>query len=221
MNERNKLAVPEVPVVEPELRNWGVVFRDRRKLFRTASIEGLYRSPQRDHHEPIPGDPEERPKERPDVLLALETWEKMRDTLVATVEIGEKPKANLEYFALTYWYAGLGYQGPVRPGYTGPPIQVVLRKLSQRAGYKVDLQGYCQLVYLGKCKMAPVLYKWPGIGYIAARTSEAHPVKAEKLSPIGRASYPQFSTPHISPTRAPRTTTSVAPILREFGIRTK
>ena len=209
------MAVPIVEVVEPELRNWGVVFRDRRKLFRTASIEGLYRSPQRGHHEPIPGDQEERPKERPDVLLALETWMKLRDTLAPTLDIGLKARPNLEYFALSYWYAFL-----IRPGFTGLPIQIPLRHLSRRAGYRVDQQGYCQLVYLGKCKMAPVIYKWPGIGYIAGRNDQPRPAPAERSSPIGRAAYPQFSSPQTV-RQAPRATAALAPMGRSLGIRTK
>ena len=140
----------------------------------------MYRSPQRDHHEPIPGDPEPKPAAGIGFSLrrAIRTDQIIRGALTAP------GNANLSFRALSYWYAFR-----IRPGFAGPPIWPFLRALSRVAGYRIDQSGYAEIVLLTEVKLRPLLYFPPEIGYNPPKLVFA-PARAESPPPIGRAALP-------------------------------
>jgi len=191
----------ELEPVRYDLREWGHFFRDRRRLERARSAEGNYRSPQRDHHEPIPGDPEPKVVDGPGFSLrrALRTDLIIRETFHVKPE--EKGRPNLAFRALSYWYAFR-----VRPGPTGAPIYPYLRMLSRAAGYRIDQDGYAEIVLLSECKLLPALYKSEDSAYKPANVFT--PAQAERPPRSGTASFPLHiaAPPRSAPVMQQRST---------------
>lgn len=180
MRDNNALALTvDLEPVRERLREWGHFYRDRRRTARAASAEGNYISPQRNHHEPIPGDSEPHPTERGfSRRRADDTNAMVRDTFCPY------EGANVSFRALSFWYCM-----KVRPGMMGTPIWPILRNLSRAAKYKVDQGGYVELVILAECKLAPKVYKTSDLAYIAGYDPR-RPIAAERSPRIGRAAFP-------------------------------
>ena len=209
-SERGHAILPDTDDLEPvreRLREWGHTFRDRPRLFRAPSAEGNYPSPQRHHLEPVPGDLEVKPTDGKgyNVRRAVETWEMIRRNFAHS----EGP--NLSYRSLTFWYAFL-----IRPGYRGPPIHIALRSLSRRAGYRVDQQGYCDMVMLAECKLLPQIYNRQDLAYIAS--SDLFRPSAERSPNSGKAFYTvqTLSGPALS-RASPFSNLSTTPGIRTFA----
>lgn len=170
------------PVRQP-LRIWGRFYRNRRKIEKAGSAEGNYVSPQRNHHEPIPGDPEPRPE--PNHAAAPRIAAAMDELISATFarRPEEEKKPNLHYRSLCYWYV-FG----VRPGFVGPPIWPVLRILSRAAGYRIDAEGYSGIVFSAECKLLPLVYNMEALAYKPNKLGS--PVSAATPPALGRSALP-------------------------------
>ena len=147
------------------------------------SAEGQYISPQRNHHEPIPGDPDPRPDPVNGYSLrrAVEMELVIRQAFAWRPEEAGRP--NLHFRALNYWYVFR-----VRPGFLGPSIFPVLRILSRSAGYRVDQDGYRALVFAAECKLYALVYKSDVLPYKGANLNR--PALAATLPLQGRAARP-------------------------------